>query len=198
MLSGVRVKHITFHRVDRARFLESQRRWLEASVASGGLEDAWGAESAGDARAVFTWKDDDALQSFMELAHDRALAEAGTAGRYAVLYLDELETLGPRGDARYVAESFAWLKDGGVEPFVESQRVWSTALRAAPGFCGGHVRRGRRTIVVTSFWRDEASHARYLDQIVPKLRDATRGDEHVARLVRFEGALSPELSYPPT
>ena len=191
----MRIKHITFHDVDRATFVASQRRWLDASIASGGLVDAWGAEANGDARAVFTWKDDEALQHFMEDAHDRALADVGSAGRYAVLYLDEVESLGPRGDAGYVAESFMWLKEGGTAPFMESQRAWNDALRTASGFCGGNIRRGRRTFVVTSFWQDASSHRRYLDVVVPRLRDATRGDEHVARLVRFEGPLSAELSY---
>ncbi|MEO7097479.1 MAG: DUF4937 domain-containing protein [Polyangiales bacterium] len=192
----MRVKHITFHDVERAAFLASQQRWLEASIASGGLVDAWGAEAQGEARAVFTWRDDQALQHFMEVAHDRALAETEKVGRHAVLYLDEVESLGPRGAATYVAESFAWLKEGGTEPWLESQRAWSSALAAAPGFLGGDVRRGRRTFVVTSFWKDEAAHRRYLDEVVPRLRDVTRGDEHTARLLRFEGPLSPELAFP--
>jgi hypothetical protein len=31
--------------------------------------------------------------------------------------------------------------------------------------------------------------------VVPTLRDVTHGDGHIARLVRFEGPLSPELSF---
>jgi heme-degrading monooxygenase HmoA len=191
----MRIKHITFHDVERTRWIDSQRRWLEASIGSGGLLDAWGAETNGDARAVFTWRDEAALQQFMEVAHDRALADVGSVGRYAVLYLDEVESLGARGDATYVAESFAWIKEGGTEAWLESQRAWSSALVACPGFRGGNIHRGRRTFVVTSFWENGDAHRRYLDDVVPRLRDATRGDEHTARLVRFEGALSPELSF---
>lgn len=184
----MRIKHITFHDVTRAAFVERQQRWLEASIATGGVIDAWGSEEGGQARAVFTWRDDEVMRSF-----DRRLE---SPGRHTVLYLDEVETLGPRSAARYVAESFVWLKEGGADPWLLSQRAWSSALVKMPGFRGGNIARGRRTFLVTSFWNDEASHRHYLHAIVPGLRDTTRGDEYVARLVRFEGALSPELSFP--
>ncbi|MGZ3422947.1 MAG: DUF4937 domain-containing protein [Polyangiales bacterium] len=191
----MRIKHIAFHALEPAPWAASQRRWLELSIASGGLVDAWGAQASADARAVFTWEDEEALQRFMEHTHDRALADAGSVGRNAVLYLEDLENLGPRGDATYVGEAIAWIKDGGIEPWLESQRVWTAAMARADGFVGGAIRRGRRTFVVTSFWRDAIAHRRYLDEIVPGLRQDTHGDEHTARLVRFEGPLEPTLSF---
>jgi heme-degrading monooxygenase HmoA len=198
----MRIKHIAFHGVEPAlgsEWTASQRRWLELSIASGGLVDAWGASSAGktaaDARAVFTWESEDALQNFMEHTHDRALQDAGSIGRSAVLYLEDVEQLGPRADATYVGEAIAWIKDGGIEPWLESQRAWTSAMSRADGFVGGSVRRGRRTFVVTSFWRDANAHRRYLDEIVPRLRQDTGGDAHTARLIRFEAPLVPDLSF---
>lgn len=192
----MRIKHIAFHGLqDEQPWTTSQRRWLELSIASGGLVDAWGASTAGDARAVFTWESEDALQRFMEHTHDRALQDAGSVGRSAVLYLEDVASLGPRGDATYVGESIAWIKDGGIEPWLESTRVWTDGMSRADGFVGGSVRRGRRTFVITSFWRDAAAHRRYLDEVVPRLRQDTRGDEHTARLVRFDAPLLGDLSF---
>lgn len=191
----MRTKHIAFQNVQREPWAVSQQRWLELSRDAGGLVSAWGAASRSDARAVFQWESEDAVRAFMEGTHDRALADIGTVGKSAVLYLDPVLDLGPRGDARHVAESIAWIKEGGAEPWLESQRVWCEEMSKCDGFVGGSIVRGRRTFVVTSFWRDDRSHAHYLDNVVPGLRSRTTGDAHCARLTRFHAPLIPELSY---
>jgi len=193
----MRVKHIAFQQVDASPWVAAQVRWLELSRASGGLIGAWGAVTRQDARAVFQWESEDAVRAFMEGTHDRALAEIGAVGKSAVLYLDPVLDLGPRRDARHVAESIAWIKEGGSEPWLESQRVWCEEMARCDGFVGGSIVRGRRTFVVTSFWRDERSHAHYLAAVVPGLRSRTTGDEHCARLTRFHAPLVPELSFTP-
>lgn len=190
-----RVKHITFHGVERDAWIASQRRWLELSREAGGLRAAWGSILRDHARAVFEWETADALRSFMETTHDRALAEAGTVGKSAVLYLEEVLDLGPRREAGYVGESVAWIKEGGMEPWLESQRRWCEEMARCDGFVGGSIARGRRTYAVSSFWRDDRAHARYLREVVPSLRARFRGDEHCARLTRFDAALVPELSF---
>ncbi len=131
----------------------------------------------------------------MESTHERALADVGIVGKSAVLYLDPVLDLGPRKDARYVAESIAWIKEAGTEPWLASQREWCEAMARCDGFVGGSIVRGRRTFIVTSFWRDERSHGRYLDEVVPGLRSRTTGDEHCARLTRFHASLVPELLF---
>ncbi len=186
------LKHIAFHEVEKDAWIQSQRRWLALSVEAGGLLSAWGAVAGSEARAVFEWESEDALRGFMEHTHNRALADAGTVGKSAVLYLSKLIDLGPRGDAAFVGESVAWVKEGGDDSWVASQRAWYEAMTACDGFAGGHLARGRRTYVSTSFWRDAAAHARFDHDVVPTLRARTT-DEQVARLVRFEGALVPEL-----
>lgn len=189
------VKHIAFQNVSRDAWITSQQRWLELSLESGGLVSAWGALHRQDGRAVFEWESADAVRAFMESTHERALADAGIVGKSAVLYLDPILDLGPRKDARYVAESIAWIKEGGTEPWLASQREWCEAMARCDGFVGGSIVRGRRTFVVTSFWRDDRSHGRYLDEVVPGLRSRTTGDEHCARLTRFHASLVPELSF---
>lgn len=191
----MRVKHIAFQNVQRDAWVASQEKWLEASRASGGLVSAWGALFRTDGRAVFEWESQEAVKAFMEGSHVRALADIGIVGKSAVLYLDPLLDLGPRKDARYVAESIAWIKEGGVEPWLKSQREWCDAMARCDGFVGGSIVRGRRTFVVTSFWRDDRSHGRYLDEVVPQLRSSTFGDEHCARLTRFHAPLVPELTF---
>lgn len=187
------LKHIAFHEVEKDAWIQSQRRWLELSVAAGGLLSAWGAVAGSEARAVFDWESEDALRGFMERTHDRALADAGTVGRSAVLYLSKTIDLGPRGDAGFVGESVAWVKEGGDEAYVAAQRAWYEVMVGCDGFCGGSLARGRRTYVSTTFWRDAAAHAAFDHDVVPTLRARTN-DEHIARLVRFEGALVAELS----
>lgn len=191
------VKHITFEGVDRDAWIRSQRTWLERSIASGGLRSAWGAEARGSARAVFEWESDEALRAFMEHDHDRTLAEAGTVGRHAVLYLDPVEAVGDptREGATWVGESVAWVKEGGDAIHLESQRTWLETMARTDGFVSGSIVRGRRTFVTTSFWRDGDAHARYVDDVVPGLRASTRGDEMVARLVRFDGPLVAALAH---
>lgn len=183
------LKHLAFQDIERDAWLKSQRRWLELSEASGGLRSSWAAVARNDARMVFEWQTDDALKQFMEQTHDRALAEAGTVGRAAVLYLDSLVDLGPRADATFVGESIAWVKEHGVDAWMESQRTWNEAMRRCDGFVGGSIARGRRIHVVTSFWRDAAAHKAFVEQIVPDLRGRTNGDAQVVRLVRFQGEL---------
>jgi heme-degrading monooxygenase HmoA len=199
----MRIKHIAFSGVGREAWVGSQGIWLERSIASGGLRAAYAAERDGDARAVFAWANEDALRVFMEESHDRALEAAGSIGRYAVLHLEPLTLLAPAGDERvlpapprdagYMGETIAWVKDDGEEVWQQSQRTWNEALVEADGFAGGFVARGRRTFVVTSFWRDAAAHQRYERDIVPGLRERTRGDERTARLLRFHGPLVPTL-----
>jgi len=188
------LKHLAFHDIDRDAWLKCQRRWLELSAESGGLRGAWAATSRSDARMVFEWESDDALKTFMGQTHERALSEAGTIGKAAVLYLEPLVELGARGDASFVGESIAWVKEHGVDAWMESQRTWNEAMRRCDGFVGGSIARGRRIYVVTSFWRDAAAHKRFVDEIVPDLRGRTAGDAQVARLVRFQGELVPVLS----
>ncbi len=187
------LKHLAFHEIDRGAWLASQRRWLQLSAESGGLRNAWAAVSRSDARMVFEWESDDALKQFMEQTHDRALSEAGTIGRAAVLYLEPIVDLGERGDATFVGESIAWVKADGLDAWMESQRTWNEAMRRCDGFVGGSIARGRRIHVVTSFWRDAAAHKAFVDHIVPDLRGRTNGDSHVARLVRFQGELEASL-----
>lgn len=192
----MRIKHITFSAVDRKAWERSQRIWLERSIASGGLVEAYGAASGTDARAVFHWADDEALASFMERSHDAALEAAGAVGRYAVLHLQPITVLAVAPIPRaYMGETIAWVKDHGIEIWLESQRAWNDALQTADGFAGGMVARGRQAFVVTSFWRDEASHERYERVDVPRLRSTTRGDEQTARLLRFHGPLVPSLAH---
>jgi hypothetical protein len=187
------LKHLAFHDIDRDAWLKSQRKWLELSAVSGGLRGAWAATTRNDARMVFDWESDGALRTFMERGHERALAEAGTIGRAAVLYLEPIVELGPRNEATFVGESIAWVKEGGVDVWMESQRTWNEAMRRTDGFVGGSIARGRRIYVVTSFWRDAAAHKKFVDEIVPDLRGRTNGDAQVARLVRFQGELIPTL-----
>lgn len=191
----MRVKHIAFQNVQRDAWIASQEKWLEASRASGGLVSAWGALNRQDARAVLEWENEAAVRAFMDKVHVRALAEIGVVGKSSVLYLDPIIDLGPRKEARYVAESIAWIKEGGIEPWLHSQKIWSDTMARCDGFVGGSIVRGRRTFVVTSFWRDERSHGRFLDEVVPGLRRRTTGDEHCARLTRFHAPLVPELSW---
>jgi heme-degrading monooxygenase HmoA len=187
------LKHLAFHDVDREAWLKSQRRWLELSAQAGGLRSAWAAVARSDARMVFDWESEDALKHFMEQTHERALSEAGTVGRAAVLYLDPLVDLGSRGEATFVGESIAWVKESGVDAWMESQRTWNEAMRRCDGFVGGSIARGRRIYVVTSFWRDAGAHRAFVERIVPDLRGRTSGDAHVARLVRFQGEIIGEL-----
>ncbi len=204
----MRIKHISFRGIDDARreaWRSSQRVWLERSIASGGLLCAYGAEAAGHARAVFVWQDEAAVRTFMERSHDAAMAAAGTIGRSAVLYLDPISVLRaadateappiPRDGVGYVGETVAWVREEGDAIWLESQRAWNAALERADGCVGGFVARGRRTFVVTSFWRDEAAHQRYERDVVPGLRDRAAGDAHTVRLQRFCAQTIPELSY---
>ena len=205
----MRVKHLAFRDLqrDQARagdphapdlrdaWVASQVRWLEASRSSSGLVTAWGALHRHEARAVFVWESDEALREFMQAPHARAIADIGVVGKSSALYLEPLLDLGPRKDARYVAEAVAWIKEGGVEPWLASQRAWCETMARCDGFVGGAIARGRRTFVTTAFWRDDRSHARYLDEVVPRLRSSAWGDEHCARLTRFHAPLCPELSY---
>jgi len=202
----MRIKHIAFSSIEREAWERSQRIWLERSIASGGLRAAYAAAlPSGEARAVFVWANEEALRVFMEESHDRALEAAGSVGRYAVLYLDPIEILAPAnatnvlpspsGNARYMGETISWVKDDGEKEWLESQRAWSEALVATDGFTGGFVARGRRAFVVTSFWRDAAAHERYEREIVPDLRSRTRGDECVARLLRFHAPLLDSLAH---
>jgi heme-degrading monooxygenase HmoA len=208
----MRIKHISFRGIDAAKreaWLESQRIWLERSVASGGLVCAYGAEGGGHARAVFAWTDEPALHGFMERSHDAAMAAAGTVGRSSVLYLDPLYVLRvqsggeptqalpiPTAGVGFVGETVAWVREEGDAIWMKSQGAWNQALERAEGCLGGFVARGRRTFVVTSFWRDEASHARYEREIVPTLRERAAGDEHTVRLLRFSAATIPSLRHP--
>jgi hypothetical protein len=191
----MRVKHIALQNVQRDAWIAAQEQWLAASRASGGLLSAWGAAQRQDARAVLEWESADAIRAFMDEGHGRALAEIGVVGKSSVLYLDPLVDLGPRRDARFVAESIAWIKEGGIEPWMHSQKIWSETMARCDGFIGGSIVRGRRTFVETSFWRDDRSHARFLDEVVPGLRRRTTGDEHCARLTRFHAPLVPELCW---
>lgn len=183
------LKHIAFTALGeehRDPWIRSQARWLELSIESGGLRMAWAAFAGDQARAAFDWENEDALKGFMEHSHDRALADAGTVGKSAVLYVTPVIDLGPRGEASFLAESIAWIKDSGEDAWLQSQRAWAEAMRASDGFCGGNVARGRRTYVTTTFWRDRAAHDRFLRHVVPELRGRT-SDEQVARLTRFAG-----------
>lgn len=190
------LKHIAFNSIpasDRDAWIKSQARWLELSVTSGGLASAWASLDGDQARAVFEWESDDALRGFMETTHERALADAGTVGRSAVLYLSPVMEILPRDvQATFVGESIAWLKEGGDDVWLESQRMWSSAMRECDGFGGGLVARGRRTYLTTSFWRDRAAHDRFMRDVVPGVRGRT-SDEQVARLSRFAGDLIQNL-----
>lgn len=207
----MRIKHISFRSVDatkREAWLASQRIWLERSLASGGLVCAYGAEAHGHARAVFAWADEPALHAFMEHSHDAAMAAAGTIGRSSVLYLDPLHVLHgggstpalpiPTEGVGFVGETVAWVREEGDAIWLKSQAAWNQALERADGCLGGFVARGRRTFVVTSFWRDEVSHARYEHEIVPTLRERAAGDAHTVRLLRFSAATIPSLGHPAT
>lgn len=191
------IKHIAFHDVTRESWTAAQARWLEVSRATGGLVSAWHALARTDARAVFHWESKEAVRAFMEKTHPKAMAEIGPSGQSSVLYLDPVLDLGPRKDARHVAESVAWIKEGGIEPWLASQKIWCEQMARCDGFVGGSISRGRRTFVVTSFWRDDRAHGRYLDEVVPGLRSSTTGDEHCARLTRFHAPLIEELSFNP-
>jgi hypothetical protein len=189
------LKHIAFTGLSRSEhdaWVKSQARWLQLSQESGGLRSAWAALQNDQARAVFDWESEEALKEFMEHSHERALADAGTVGRSAVLYVAPVLDMGPRGEAAYVGEAIAWLKDGSDAAWLESQREWSTAVRACEGFVGGNVARGRRTYITTTFWRDRESHDRFLRDVVPGLRART-SDEQVARLTRFSGEIISSL-----
>lgn len=190
----MRIKHVAYREVDRERFAAHHTRVLELARASGGLVDGWAAEHRGDARAVLTFESDDALRAFMEHLHEHTVppgeGDATSAPfRSAVLHLSQVVDLGARRDAGHVGESIAWVKEGGDEEWLASQRVWTDAMAQCEGFVGGSIVRGRRTWVVTSFWKDAAAHARFVTERVPSLRGATRGDELAARLVRFDGPL---------
>jgi heme-degrading monooxygenase HmoA len=186
------LKHIAFHDVSEGPWIQSQARWLELSVAAGGLRSAWGAVAGKQARAVFDWETEDALRGFMEQTHDKALADAGTVGKSAVLYLTPLIDLGPRNDAGYLGETVAWLKEGADSDWVESQRAWYAGMKECDGFVGGSLARGRRTYVSTTFWRDRDAHKRFDHDVAPGIRART-SDQQVARMVRFEAPLIPSL-----
>ncbi|MBK7402044.1 MAG: DUF4937 domain-containing protein [Myxococcales bacterium] len=190
----MRLKHITFQETDREPWIASQRQWLAASIAAGGLHGAFGAEHGGQARVVFLWESDEALRGFMEHDHDRALAEAGTVGRYAALYLDVLEQEGSFVGATYVAESLAWVRDDGIDDWLVERKIWAEATRACDGFVGSLVARGRHACLVTTLWRDRAAHERYLHDVVPQIRMKT-DEGSTVRLVRFEAELLPMLTH---
>lgn len=188
----MRVKHLTFHDAPGPAWVACQERWLSASIGAGGLSAAFGAERDGGARAVFVWESEDALRTFMERDHDRALADAGSVGRHAALYLDLLEREGSPVGAGFLAESLAWVRDDGLDRWLADRRVWAEAARGADGYLGAVVAKGRHACLVDTFWRDRAAHERWLHDVVPGVRQRT-DDTHTVRLVRFEAELTPSL-----
>lgn len=190
----MRVKHLTFHDAPGAAWVASQERWLSASRGAGGLHTAFGAAHDGAARAVFLWESEDALRTFMERDHDRALADAGSVGRHAVLYLDLLEHEGSPAGAGFLAESLAWVRDDGLERWLSDRKIWAEAARGSDGFLGAVVAKGRHAFLVDTFWRDRAAHERWLHDVVPGVRQRT-DDSHTVRLVRFAAELAPSLTH---
>jgi heme-degrading monooxygenase HmoA len=146
----------------------------------------WDHASSATACILAVWRDAASYAGFMRNRHDPLSAATGHAGTYDSLQVvtghvmfdmpgEEPDGIRALLRARVLRVADCRVRSGYEAHFREvQQRVWAPAMARAEGMLGGlYSQLGPQRYIVTTGWRDDASHARYQRDDVPALRAAS-------------------------
>jgi quinol monooxygenase YgiN len=167
-------------------FSRAQERWAPLADVPGLVCQigGWDEASPGTACVLAIWRDAEAYDRFMRDRHDALFEATGQAGTYSALQVAtgramfempgaERDAVRALARARVLRVADCEVRPGRVEHFRDVQeRVWAPGMASADGMLGGVVSDlGAGRHLVTTGWRDEASHGRYATDAVPALRE---------------------------
>jgi heme-degrading monooxygenase HmoA len=196
-----------------AEFSRAQERWATLVDVAGFRCQlgGWDEAEPGIACVLAVWRDAATYAAFMRDSHDRLSYATGQVGTYDALRVATGDVLfqmpGAEDDgvralarAQVVRVADCSVRPGREEHFREVQReVWAPAMADADGMLGGLFSAlGAQRYLVTTGWRDAASHARYARYDVPLLRRTAAASEdllqirgHVVRVTRGWSVTAP-------
>ncbi len=196
----------------RDAFSRAQSQWRRLESVDGfrGQVGGWDArntsESCHVACIVGLWRDADSYRDFMSNAHDSVVEASGQAATYTsattALYEVQLDIGGSRSDlgaaiadSRFLRVADCRLRPGREAHFRKVQAdVWNRYMAAAGGLSAGAFSQSIRDtgrFLVTTLWESEQSHAAYVRDVLPKLRERAAVGGDVGKLHGHAAVLEP-------
>ncbi len=195
---------------ERDAFHQAQLGWSRIREAGGFVAQVGGwREDRRDACILGFWEDKASCDRFMASLHDEIVNETRQDLTYVscrVLHATSVMLMG--GKAATLREAIAGagvlrvadceVRADRIPHFIDVQRdTWEPAMAVSPGQLGGLFSQSVTSpsrYLVTTFWRDAESHAAYVRDRVPSLREASAVDEDIVslegRVVQLEPAWS--------
>jgi len=203
----------------RAAFRKAQIAWRQIHAVAGFVAQVGGWSTAGREACILAfWQDRSAYECFFRFVHDAVTYKSGqvrTYHRMKIAFADGLIRMRGAGptlaaaarEARLLRVADCRVRRARRNHFVDAQlNVWEPGMAECAGQLGGMfsvVEDTEDRFLVTTLWRDEDSHDRYVRDELPRLKDEARpeGDLRgiVGRKVRLERewtVLSPAVECP--
>jgi hypothetical protein len=188
----------------RRPFSHAQAGWRRLAREPGlvGQTGGWDVTSNGTACVLALWRDRRAYADFMATRHDGLVAATGQAGTYAAIDAVAGDVMlaidGSDGSGTIIRAADCGVRAGRVEHFLAVQeQVWIPGMQAAPGMLGGWVARlAPQRFLVATWWSDLPSHAAYVAERLPGLREQVDLPRDLARLDGHVIAVEPRWQVP--
>ena len=195
----------------RPAFSRAQSQW-SAIASTPGLVGQVGGWSGDVACVLSLWSDSDSYESFMTDVHDVITEASDQGATYSHLrvrlFLSRFPMPGSRNSfgAGLTEATFLRVADCVVAPervrhFESAQQtIWRPAMATAAGMLAGIFSVGRadsNSFLVTTLWSNEESHARYVSDDVPRLRDLADAGADMMSITGHAFVLEPSWTVVP-
>jgi hypothetical protein len=190
---------------DRQRFSEAQQRWAPVAQEPGFICQigGWDEGSPNTACILALWHAPDAHARFMRRRHDSLLDAAQQAGTYRSLQVTtgsvildmpgaETDSVAAVTRARLLRVADCEVRSDREDHFRDSQEhIWAPGMNGADGMLGGVFSQlGEHRYLVTTGWRDHASHEGYRRDRLPALSKRAAPTNDLRRLQGYVVHLS--------
>ena len=184
-------------------FSQAQAQWRRLETVDGfrGQFGGWDTRNTSGSRHVACilglWRDSDSYRDFMSNVHDPVVDASGQAATYTsattALFDVQINIDGSQSDlrtaiadSRFLRVADCRLRPGREPHFRQVQAdVWNPGMAAAGGLLAGALSqsiRDERRFLVTTLWQSEQSHAAYVRDRLPQLRERAAVESDVAEL----------------
>lgn len=197
----------------RDQFADGQRTWSALANVSGflGQTGGWSVDTAHKAVITAFWHDHEAYDKFMRNQHDVIFdhnAQRGTFHKSDVTIWHHIcDIPGSSNAFPHVVSADGFMriarctvKENRTEHFESVQReVWNPGMGKAAGMLGGAFSRSatdRNNYLVCTFWRSQADHNLYRQDIFPTLRKSARVEDDCESVAGILVNIEPGWSVP--
>ena len=173
----------------RQAFSSAQESWEKTSESKGFISQLGGWDANGNSAIILSiWKDEESIKSFMLNKHDaiaQRTPQSKTYNSCSTSYLDKILTIPSSSDSIFPEKECDFIRIADCQIFPDKtddfmylqKTVWNPGMANVNGMLGGYFwsfSSEPDRYLVTTFWKTENDHQKYMTDQFPDLKKRSR------------------------